>query len=96
MPPTINYKKVASRLTAGDPLSLKAYPDGSLVVIAQDGKKHRFSAEQVKDALLKPAPKATPKTKQTPKVEPATKAKSVSKARRRQPSKVTKNLENKG
>ena len=42
----IDYKKTAFILTAGEPMAFKAFPDGSLVVIAHDGKKHRFTAEQ--------------------------------------------------
>jgi hypothetical protein len=56
MPEKIDYKKIASILTAGEPMAFKAYPDGSLVVIAHDGKKHRFPAEQVLAVQPKPKP----------------------------------------
>lgn len=72
----IDYKKISSILTAGEPMGFKAYPDGTLVVIAHDGKKHTFSAEQVKNAQPKPAPKSTkPKTPSKPSRSSRTKDK---------------------
>jgi hypothetical protein len=59
----IDYKKTAVILTAGEPMAFKAYPDGSLVVIAHDGQKHRFTAEQVQEAQPKPDPKPKPAPK---------------------------------
>ena len=73
----IDYKKSAAILTAGEPMDFKAYPDGSLVVIAHDGKKHRFTADQVAEIQPKPDPKPAPKPKPKPKT-PA-KSKTVSK-----------------
>lgn len=65
MPEKSNTKQIASLLTGGDPLSFKAFPDGSLVVIAHDGKKHRFTAEQVQEVQPKPAPKPKPASKRS-------------------------------
>jgi hypothetical protein len=67
MPEKIDYKKIASILTAGEPMAFKAYPDGSLVVIAHDGKKHRFTADQV--AEVQPKPKPAPKRARPSKTE---------------------------
>lgn len=79
MADNIDYSKTAFILTAGEPMSFKAYPDGSLVVIAHDGKKHSFTAEQVVACTLraevqpkpaeKPAPKPKAKSKTTTKIE---------------------------
>jgi len=72
----IDYKKISTVLTAGDPMDFKAYPDGSLVVIAHDGKKHIFSADQVNNALPKPAPKPSkPKSPSKTTRSPRTKDK---------------------
>ena len=76
----IDYKKTAFILTAGEPMDFKAFPDGSLVVIAHDGKKHRFTAEQVKEVQPKPAEKPAPKPK----------------AKRAKPSKTTTKIEKGG
>ena len=76
----IDYKQIAFILTAGEPMAFKAYEDGSLVVIAHDGKKHRFTPEQVQAALPKPAPKPKRTTKtsvsrgRSSKTAPASKA----------------------
>jgi hypothetical protein len=59
----IDYKKTAVILTAGEPMAFKAYPDGSLVVIAHDGQKHRFTSEQVLEVQPKPDPKPKPAPK---------------------------------
>jgi hypothetical protein len=61
----IDYKKTAFILTAGEPMDFKAFPDGSLVVIAHDGKKHRFTAEQVQEVQPKPDPKPKPAPKRS-------------------------------
>jgi len=61
----LDFNQIASLLTGGEPLSFKAFPDGSLVVIAHDGKKHHFTADQVAEILPKPAEK--PATKPKPK-----------------------------
>ena len=39
--------EIAAALVGGEPLAFKAYPDGSLTVIAPNGQKFRFSPEQV-------------------------------------------------
>ena len=85
-----DYENIAEILTGGHPLDFKAYPDGTLVVIAHDGKKHRFTATQVKDALPKSALEAAPKAK------PGPKAKSATMVKPGRQTKSTKNLENKG
>ena len=71
----IDYAKIASILTCGEPMAFKAYPDGSLVVIAHDGKKHRFTPEQVQAALPKPAqkPKRTATRGRSTKTTPTSK-----------------------
>ena len=58
-----DFKHIASLLTGGEPMAFKAFPDGSLVVIAHDGKKHRFTAEQVAEVQTKTVPEADPKPK---------------------------------
>jgi hypothetical protein len=52
--------KIIAHFLPGDPLSYKLYDDGSLVVIANTGKKHTFSADQVTAVhnFMKPAPAA--------------------------------------
>lgn len=70
----IDYKKIVTILIGGQPLSFKAYPDGSLVVIAYDGKKHTFTADQVHEALPKPAPKPAPKSKSKSSSNPVKKS----------------------
>ena len=59
--------KIIEHFVPGDPLSYKLRDDGSLVVIADSGKKFTFSADQVTSVhnFLKPAPKprsTAPKT----------------------------------
>jgi hypothetical protein len=51
-------ERIAAALVGGKPLAYQAYEDGSLVVIADSGKKFRFSADQVINAgnALKPKP----------------------------------------
>ena len=61
----INYEQAAFILTGGKPMDIKAYQDGTLVVIAHNGKKFRFTAEQVENIQPKPDPK--PKTTPKPK-----------------------------
>jgi hypothetical protein len=65
--------KIIQHLIPGDPLSHKLYQDGSLVVIADSGKKFAFSPDQVTEAqnLLKPAKTTTPKTRSTPPKSPS-------------------------
>lgn len=55
----IDQHEAAKRLTGGDPLAYDLKKDGTLVVIAHDGKKFRFSSDQVKAIL---APKTASKT----------------------------------
>jgi hypothetical protein len=54
--------KIIAHFLPGDPLSYKQHEDGSLVVIADTGKKHTFSADQVTVVynFMKPKPKADP------------------------------------
>jgi hypothetical protein len=59
--------KIIEHFLPGDSLSFKLYEDGSLVVIADTGKKHTFSADQVASVhqFLNPKPKTNttkPKT----------------------------------
>ena len=84
MPSNIDYTKLSAILTAGQPLSHKLYPDGSLVVIAHDGKKHTFTADQVQKALPREAlslkersssEKPGPKPKNTSRTTRTTKTK---------------------
>jgi hypothetical protein len=70
--------KIIEHFLPGDPLSYNLYDDGSLVVIADTGKKHTFSADQVASVhqFLNPKPKtvaAKPKTAAAtaPKIKPA-------------------------
>jgi hypothetical protein len=57
--PNTDYAKIAAALVGGTPLDFKAYPDGSLVVIAPSGQKYRFTPQEVLSVLPKPAPKPT-------------------------------------
>jgi hypothetical protein len=70
--------KIIEHFLPGDHLSYKLYEDGSLVVIADTGKKHTFSADQVTSVhnFMKPKkaatttpkkPTTTPKTASTSK-----------------------------
>ena len=58
---SIDDKSLSACLVSGDPIDFKRYPDGSMVVIAANGQKFRFSPAQVDQALqsLKPKPKST-------------------------------------
>jgi hypothetical protein len=60
--------KIIAHFLPGDPLSYKLYDDGSLVVIANTGKKHTFSADQVTAVhnFMKPKPKPAPAANQAP------------------------------
>jgi len=44
---TADILKIIEHYLPGDPLSFKLYDDGSLVVIADTGKKYTFSADQI-------------------------------------------------
>ncbi|MEA3326687.1 MAG: hypothetical protein U9R53_05185 [Chloroflexota bacterium] len=57
-----NYSKIAAALVGGEPLDFSLKADGTLVVIAPNGQKFKFSPEQVEAALPKPTPKPKPKS----------------------------------
>jgi hypothetical protein len=63
MPTKIDYKSIAAKLVNGEPLDYKAYPDGTLAIIAPTGQKFIFSADQVQAERqkIKPAPKPADK-----------------------------------
>ena len=69
MPSQKDYAKIASKLISAEPLSFKAYPDGSLVVIAPTGQKFTFTKEQVQaishSIVSEPVSKPSPKPKNT-------------------------------
>ena len=73
----LKFKSIAALLVNGEPLSFKAYPDGSLVVVAPTGQKFRFSAAQIQEAenQLKPKPKPKPKSTASNKTRSKTTAK---------------------
>ena len=56
--------KIIQHFVPGDPLSYKLHDDGSLVVIADSGKKFTFTADQVSIVhnFLKTKPKTPPTT----------------------------------
>lgn len=60
-----DYAQVAAALVGGEPLAHKPYPDGSLVVIAPNGGKYKFSPEQVAAGLSALAPKASKPSRRT-------------------------------
>jgi hypothetical protein len=68
--PQIDYKLTAEILTGGEPMAFKDLPDGTLVVIAHDGKKHRFTPEQVQDAQPEPPGRKPVKRERPPKAKP--------------------------
>jgi hypothetical protein len=73
--------KIIQHFVPGDPLSYKLRDDGSLVVIADSGKKFTFSADQVSVVhnFLKQKPKTPPTSQEvvsTPS-KTATKPKSM-------------------
>ena len=45
----IDIAQIAASLTGGPPLAFKQKADGSLVVVAHNGQKFHFTAEQVQD-----------------------------------------------
>jgi hypothetical protein len=57
--PTPDYTQIATALVGGTPLSFKPYPDGSLIVIAPSGQKHKFTPEQVLSVTPKLKPEKT-------------------------------------
>lgn len=71
-----DYAQVAAALVGGEPLAYKPYPDGSLVVIAPNGGKYKFSPDQVAVGLSALAPKVhkpSRRTSQTGAKRPAAK-----------------------
>jgi hypothetical protein len=76
--PTPDYPKIAAFLVSGTPLDFKAYPDGSLVVIAPTGQKFKFTPAEVQAAHPKAKPQTKTKmssnapTKSAPKGKPST------------------------
>jgi len=75
----LDYKIIAASLVNGEPLDFKAYPDGTLAVIAPTGQKFKFTPEQVQFAShsiaseLKPKPLPQPKPDLKPDPKPASK-----------------------
>jgi hypothetical protein len=75
--PTPDYPKIAAFLVGGTPLDFKAYPDGSLVVIAPNGQKIKFTPAEVQAAYSQANPQtktkvpSNPTTKRTPKAKPS-------------------------
>lgn len=57
--PTPDYTQIATELVGGIPLSFKPYPDGSLIVIAPNGQKLKFTPEQVLSVIPKLKPEKT-------------------------------------
>lgn len=70
--------KIANFLVGGTPLDFKAYPDGSLVVIAPNGQKFKFTLAEVQAAYPKTNPQTETKvpsnlpTKRAPKGKSST------------------------
>jgi len=78
MPTKKDFSKIASTLVGGTPLDFSLKADGSLVVIAPNGQKVRFTSEQVEAVLPKPKSSPKPKPKPQPKRGRTTKATSLS------------------
>jgi outer membrane biosynthesis protein TonB len=83
MPSQPDISKIAAILVDGDPLNFKAYPDGTLAVIAPSGQKFKFTPEQVQAAshsiTPKPEPKPSPQPEPDPKPDPKPASKPASK-----------------
>jgi hypothetical protein len=79
MSSNLNYKTIAATLVNGEPLDFKAYPDGSLAIIAPTGQKFKFTPEQVQAASHSIAPEPEPKPAPQPKPEPKPASKPASK-----------------
>lgn len=100
MTPQPDYARIAAVLVGGQPLDCKAYPDGSLVVIAPTGQKCRFSPEQVnkiwtsitRKENAKPSDDLENRAKSSPpaspKSQPAAKAAPKSASQRGRPRKA--------
>ena len=52
-----DYSKIASTLVGGKPLDYSHKDDGSLVVIAPNGQKFKFTFDQVEETAVKLKPK---------------------------------------
>jgi len=74
-----DYKTIVSRLIDAEPLSYKAYPDGSLVVIAPSGQKLTFTQEQVQAVSCSITPEPEPKPQPKPNITKTTPSKPQSK-----------------
>ena len=61
MPTKKDFSNIAAALVGGEPLDYSLKEDGTLVVIAPNGQKFRFTSEQVGAAQPKPSPKPKPK-----------------------------------
>jgi len=48
----ITKRHIAVKLVGGEPMAYKSYEDGSLVVIGPNGKKYKFTKEQVAQAAV--------------------------------------------
>lgn len=83
MTSTPDFETIAAALVGGQPLAYRAYPDGSLVVIAPSGQKCSFSpgevAAQASAMKEKDAPPASP-GKTTAAKKPAARRGTPSKA----------------
>ena len=62
-----DYAHIAAALVSGTPLDFKAYPDGSLVVIAPTGQKLNFSSQEVNDVQASFTRKESSKASAGPK-----------------------------
>lgn len=62
MIPQPDYATIAALLVGGTPLGFKAYPDGSLVVIAPTGQKFQYTSDQVNKMHASLTKKDTTKT----------------------------------
>ena len=73
--------KIIAHFLPGDPLSYKLHDDGSLIVIADTGKKHTFTADQVLSVynFLKPKPKTASTTSNTRATKGSAASKNASK-----------------
>ena len=78
----LSLEDIAKHLTQTDqaPLKVRIDDDASLVVIAHNGMKFRFSGDQIAKAeqQLKPKPKTSPKPRGKPAAKPPTSKKSAS------------------
>ena len=65
MPTNPDYSKIAAQLIGSKPLDYSHKDDGSLVVIAPNGQKFKFTFDQVDSAQLKLTPKTRTQTKRS-------------------------------